>query len=356
MPRTQTIKRRDPSIFRSYIAAVLFDLPQFKGRRWISVPSELGRMLGRGPVAAMSSKSRREIRPSLAVEVGESVGVDESCVMGLLFDDPEITSIADYQKKIKRLGRARDKPRELERQRVDRAGALIPVARLYKRRSVYSMMMNSAIRSRLMTEKEAEALIKMFNISHVREYGTTVTLHKSAMAKISKKLRNMESRIRSIAAWMDASEKRHRRYDYQKPWVKHNFKTLEAWSKSGDPAYFEWKQGNERIKKARRRSVIQGAAHTPYTPLEWYARMGIFGYRCAYCGKERSVARAEGFDLTLDHVVPMPHGPDALSNTAPACHLCNTRKGTRDVMEWLHGKPSYNKLIYDIYAEHGPKT
>ena len=345
MPRTQGIKRRNPSIFRSYIAAVLFDLPQFKGRRWISVPSELGRMLGRSPVQAMSIKSNHEIRPSLAVEIGESVGVDESCVMRLLFDDPEITSIAEYKKKLRRLGRAMHKTRRVENERVRRAGALVPVIRRYGRRCAYSRMLNSAVRSRQMTKAEAEFLLCLLDRSCKRMDGTYRRQHLAEIEKerlyrvslIDKRLKELKRKVNGLKTQM--------RYN--------GYGSRGEWANANDCAYVQYCLAYERVKKARRRQRVHKAGGEDYTTAEWYARMKEYGYKCVYCGAKRDRSLRFG-ELTLEHVVPMPIGPNELSNIVPACHRCNSSKGDRDLLDWLKGQDveKVDSRVYEIYRRY----
>lgn len=76
------------------------------------------------------------------------------------------------------------------------------------------------------------------------------------------------------------------------------------------------------------------------------------GKRCNYCGTSDN--------LTLDHILPKYEGgKDDAENLILACKSCNSSKGKKDLMEWMHSKNEflplmiirrYLKLVYH-YAE-----
>ena len=61
-------------------------------------------------------------------------------------------------------------------------------------------------------------------------------------------------------------------------------------------------------------------------------RLKVFerdGYQCYYCKKQLT-----RFTATLDHIQPVSEGGDnSLQNLVTACMLCNSRRGSRPVME-----------------------
>lgn len=60
---------------------------------------------------------------------------------------------------------------------------------------------------------------------------------------------------------------------------------------------------------------------------------------CAYCGKE-------GVPFQVEHIVPRAKGgSNRVSNLVLACEPCNTKKGTRDITEFLKKKPEVLKRI-----------
>lgn len=61
---------------------------------------------------------------------------------------------------------------------------------------------------------------------------------------------------------------------------------------------------------------------------QWQILLEVWYHRCAYC--ERG-----NIKLTQDHVVPISRGgAHAMSNVVPACSLCNSKKGTKNVEQF----------------------
>ena len=75
---------------------------------------------------------------------------------------------------------------------------------------------------------------------------------------------------------------------------------------------------------------------------------------CAYCGS--------GTDISIDHLIPkVANGSNSADNLIRACKHCNSSKGGKDLLEWLHKRnefPSllvlrrYLKLVYLYCYEH----
>ena len=75
---------------------------------------------------------------------------------------------------------------------------------------------------------------------------------------------------------------------------------------------------------------------------------------CAYCGS--------GTDISIDHLIPkIANGSNSADNLIRACKHCNSSKGGKDLLEWLHKRnefPSllvlrrYLKLVYLYCYEH----
>ena len=64
-----------------------------------------------------------------------------------------------------------------------------------------------------------------------------------------------------------------------------------------------------------------------------------FNRQCVYCG-------AKDTPLEIEHVHPRSKGgSDKVSNLTLACHCCNQAKGSRDVKEFLSGKPEALKRV-----------
>jgi hypothetical protein len=59
---------------------------------------------------------------------------------------------------------------------------------------------------------------------------------------------------------------------------------------------------------------------------------------CCYCGSPNS--------LTVDHLIPTKRGgANAGDNLVWACRSCNSSKGARDALEWLHGRRQFPSLL-----------
>jgi 5-methylcytosine-specific restriction endonuclease McrA len=57
--------------------------------------------------------------------------------------------------------------------------------------------------------------------------------------------------------------------------------------------------------------------------VAWPVICAYYGGKCLRCGKK-------GKHLCIDHVVPLPIGPNELVNTQPLCRSCNVSKRKRD--------------------------
>lgn len=100
-----------------------------------------------------------------------------------------------------------------------------------------------------------------------------------------------------------------------------NRESLAAWQRE----YLQTDRGRDTAyrKVAKRRALVRGAAHEPYSRSAIFA---AYGGTCAYCD-----APAEH----LDHVVPLSKGgADAAHNLLPACAPCNLTKSAKSLAEW----------------------
>jgi len=78
--------------------------------------------------------------------------------------------------------------------------------------------------------------------------------------------------------------------------------------------------------KAERRSLEVRACTIEFTKEQYFDRMSVFGFRCAYCG---------GPWEHDDHVIPLSKGGlHILANLRPACAHCNCSKGNKLLSEW----------------------
>jgi len=81
------------------------------------------------------------------------------------------------------------------------------------------------------------------------------------------------------------------------------------------------------------RNLLSRLGWEAFTRKDWLAVTREFGHSCAYCG-----ARAA---LTVDHAVGVNSsslGEHRLGNLVPACHACNSAKGSQAYWEFLAGE------------------
>jgi hypothetical protein len=78
--------------------------------------------------------------------------------------------------------------------------------------------------------------------------------------------------------------------------------------------------------KARRRSLEVRASTIEFTKEQYFDRMSMFNFQCAYCG---------GPWEHDDHVIPLSRGGlHILANLRPSCAHCNCSKGNKLLSEW----------------------
>lgn len=78
------------------------------------------------------------------------------------------------------------------------------------------------------------------------------------------------------------------------------------------------------------------------------------GQVCNYCGAEEHLA--------MEHIFPKKRGgQDDAENLILSCRSCNSRKGAKDLMEWMYQQEKflpltvmrrYMKLVYTYCVEH----
>ncbi len=151
-----------------------------------------------------------------------------------------------------------------------------------------------------------------------------------------------------------AGEKRQRRLDSKKQWLKDNPEKARAackrwrnankskaraltvaWVKNNPEkaklSLDTWKRNNPEVMRfhEKKRRARKAGAVGSHTYAEWKARMAYFGHRCAYC--LTPLVRA-----TRDHIVPLVRGgANYIDNVVPACKLCNNRKHARPLLQFL---------------------
>ena len=118
------------------------------------------------------------------------------------------------------------------------------------------------------------------------------------------------------------------------PWKDRGFKTLVAWSSETDEGK-EYRKRQALRRYEKRRSKLKEAGGPGMTAEDRQSILDHWGYRCAYCGAAQGEPRYYGsLKLQMDHVVPIPLGPDCPSNIVPACPACNSSKRDNDLKQW----------------------
>lgn len=85
----------------------------------------------------------------------------------------------------------------------------------------------------------------------------------------------------------------------------------------------EFKAFYERNRNYRKK--CNGGNHTYY---DWLALKWAYGNKCIYCGKMEPEVK-----ITEDHVIPLiKGGTNNIENIQPLCFVCNSRKGSKEVM------------------------
>lgn len=79
-------------------------------------------------------------------------------------------------------------------------------------------------------------------------------------------------------------------------------------------------------------------------------RLHVFkrdNFTCQYCGFKGTAET-----LVIDHIIPISlGGANEIDNMATACHNCNTRKGARDLSDYLRNAISQNTQFYQNFKE-----
>ena len=150
-----------------------------------------------------------------------------------------------------------------------------------------------------------------------------------------------------------------------RPWHEDRCASKAIWAKLHPDHFREWQLADWKAK-AYRRAQERRAIPGSFTSAEWYDRMREFGYKCAYCGKARSQAKTEGFDLESDHLVSLAaaravpalarFATNHITNLVPACKSCNSSKSDCWTLSWIIAKgmnvsPLVEKMIYSIMTE-----
>jgi hypothetical protein len=131
---------------------------------------------------------------------------------------------------------------------------------------------------------------------------------------------SLESRIQNILTWIQRLRDSSPIQAISLELVKFDMQAQENSEISG----IEYQQG-----------TLAGYEVREYLLLKW-------NHACAYCGKKN-------IPLQVEHIIPRARGgSNRISNLAIACEVCNRKKGTQDISEFLKQKPD---LLQSILAQ-----
>jgi 5-methylcytosine-specific restriction endonuclease McrA len=87
---------------------------------------------------------------------------------------------------------------------------------------------------------------------------------------------------------------------------------------------------SKRAAEERRRARKAKSPMNDLTTVQWQERLHEYNNHCAYC------LAPLGDEPTMDHMTPLSRGGDhTLSNVVPACGTCNSKKGTKTLLEYV---------------------
>jgi 5-methylcytosine-specific restriction endonuclease McrA len=170
---------------------------------------------------------------------------------------------------------------------------------------------NAALAERLRPQREARRKA-LKQIKRARE----------DMRVIQKQLRWID---RQIAAWST-------------PWGRDGYDNQTEWYKSGNRDAYDYMRNKWQVVCSRRHAKKRMAGGSGITIEQWIGIKRSWGNRCAYCGAEPENDGHRARSLEIEHIVPLPIGPDEPWNVVPACKTCNTSKAGKELLEWAHGK------------------
>ncbi len=122
---------------------------------------------------------------------------------------------------------------------------------------------------------------------------------------------------------------------YQREYGKSHAAELTAYKRQYNKAHPEKKV----MRSQRRKELVLLNGRNDLVPAQWAGLLDYFQNRCAYC------LRPMGADATIDHMRPLCKGGEhTISNIVPACKPCNSKKGTKTLLEFLWGRDFIPRL------------
>ncbi len=119
--------------------------------------------------------------------------------------------------------------------------------------------------------------------------------------------------------------------EYSKQYYEENKEYYKRYKKQYNKEHPE-----VRTKAKQKRRALKFNLPSTLTVDQWNETKEYFNNRCAYCGKEKSLAQ--------EHFVPLSKGGEYThNNIIPACRSCNSSKNNKDFFEWYPQQPYYSK-------------
>ena len=140
--------------------------------------------------------------------------------------------------------------------------------------------------------------------------------------------------------------------EYQREYYNANSEKFITYNREAyrKKQYTEDHLNKSRIRCQRHRSLKNNLPST-LTPTQWRKCKEHFKDKCAYCGKE--------FTLAQEHFIPVAKGGEyTIDNIIPSCQSCNSSKRDSGFFEWYPRKKFYSKerektlLAYLGYKGH----
>jgi|GEM_PF-3276433 len=180
-------------------------------------------------------------------------------------------------------------------------------------------------------DRERQRAYRAANPEKVREWERTkYETHKDEIRRASKETyeRLKKENPELLRQWNQTSYERR----------KANYNAMKRQFAKDHPeeARAMWKRRRERDWQSRRtvehrRRANELGASGSHTTAEWRQRLEDFNHACAYCGKA-----VTGRQAHKDHIIALSRGgTNDAANLAVACRSCNSRKGNRDLHEFL---------------------
>ena len=103
---------------------------------------------------------------------------------------------------------------------------------------------------------------------------------------------------------------------------------------TGDKNPF-WKGGYEnKLMLNRKRRILKKGNGGSHTLGEWENLKAQYNWTCPSCKRSEPEIK-----LTEDHIIPLSRGgSNNIENIQPLCVSCNSKKGTKNIQDWMKDK------------------